>query len=141
MVDVNVVLRGITHPYPDDIDVMLVAPDGRSTILMSDVGGGTSVTGVMVTIDDQALNTFPDAGPLVAGAYQPANYDTTDSFPSVSAPAPNARLARLNGGNPNGEWRLYVVDDEAGYSGEFSGGWDLTLWVQLDDSHRRRDRR
>jgi hypothetical protein len=31
------------------------------------------------------------------------------------------------GGNPNGTWSLYVVDDAAGDIGNFNGGWSLTF--------------
>ena len=137
--DVNVVLHGFTHTFADDVDIMLMAPDGSSTILMSDVGDPSSSTGLSLTIDDQAATPLPDGGPLAAGSFQPANYGGPESFPAVSAPSPSARLARLNGGNPNGEWRLYVVDDEGSFSGELSG-WVLQLWTQREDS-RRRDRR
>jgi subtilisin-like proprotein convertase family protein len=143
--DVNVVLQGLTHAYADDIDVLLVAPDGNSTILMSDVGGNFSPAGITLTFDDQAPNIWPDEAPLVGGTYKPANYGPldVDSFPSVSAPSNQARLARFNGKTPNGEWRLYVVDDEGLDGGAFNGGWSLQLTTERerDSNRRRRDRR
>src|SRR5262249_30351652 len=38
--DVAVSLRGLTHPYESDIDMLLVSPSGDASILMSDACGG-----------------------------------------------------------------------------------------------------
>ncbi len=37
--DVNLELTGLSHTYPDDIDMLLVAPGGENAIVMSDAGG------------------------------------------------------------------------------------------------------
>ena len=37
--DVNVPLTGLSHTYPDDIDMLLVSPGGQNAIFMSDAGG------------------------------------------------------------------------------------------------------
>ena len=42
--DVNVNINGLTHTYPDDIDMLLVSPDGQNAIFMSDAGGGTPLS-------------------------------------------------------------------------------------------------
>ncbi len=141
--DVNVVLRGLSHVHSDDIDVMLVAPDGTSTVLMSDVGGFSGPSGTTLTIDDQAPTPLPDAAPLLAGIFQPANYEPGDSFPSAGTSSPATGLARFEGGSPNGQWKLYVVDDAFPDGGEFSGGWTLELTMEVDqeNNRRRRDRR
>src|SRR5688572_11114513 len=36
---VTVTLSGVTHGYPDDLDIVLVAPNGEKIMLMSDAGG------------------------------------------------------------------------------------------------------
>jgi hypothetical protein len=36
-------------------------------------------------------------------------------------------LSVFNGTNPNGTWKLYVIDDSAGDNGEITGGWTLTI--------------
>ena len=41
---VTVALNGVSHTFPDDIDVLLVGPGGN-LIIMSDVGGSTAITG------------------------------------------------------------------------------------------------
>jgi hypothetical protein len=37
---VRVKLNGLAHNFPSDIDVLLVAPNGKTTMVMSDAGGG-----------------------------------------------------------------------------------------------------
>jgi hypothetical protein len=38
MSKVVVKLNGLSHSYPDDLDLLLVGPDGQSAMLMSDAG-------------------------------------------------------------------------------------------------------
>jgi subtilisin-like proprotein convertase family protein len=130
--DVNVTLRGYNHGFPDNVDVMLVAPDGSSTVLMSDSGGATDASSLTLTFDDQATGTTPDGSTIESGTFKPVNYGAAvDNFPSLGAAPTTVSLAELNGGNPNGEWKLYVVDDTATSVGAFSGGWDLELTAKL----------
>ena len=52
---VQVKLNGVTHSFPDDIDILLVGPGGQNAIIMSDVGGGNpGATNVTLTLDDLA---------------------------------------------------------------------------------------
>src|SRR5205807_7399524 len=68
---VTVTLNQLTHTYPDDIDVLLVAPDGQKSLLMSSVGGVTPVTGITLTLDDAATVSLPQSGRLVTGTFKP----------------------------------------------------------------------
>ena len=105
-------LNGITHTFPDDVDVLLARTSGANLLLMSDVGGGTDVVGVNLTFSDAASGTIPDAGPLVSGTFKPSNIGGGDVFPTP-APAPSAGsvLSVFKGTNPNGLWNLWVDDD------------------------------
>jgi subtilisin-like proprotein convertase family protein len=129
ILDVNVTLKGLTHTYLQDLDVLLVGPGptGRSVVLMSDAGGTSGVSAVNLTLDDQAASPAPQ-GLLASGSYKPTNYDAGDVFP---APAPNTppapALSAFNGTDPNGTWRLMVVDDGSYDSGAIAGGWSLTI--------------
>ncbi len=136
----QVILSDFNHTFPDDVDILLVAPDGTRSIVMSDAGGGNpgashlqlvfSATASTAVPNDTAIS---DAVPL-----RPANYAAgdasgiTDVFPS---PGPGtlqlepADFDVFNGINPNGDWSLYVVDDSAGDSGSILGGWTLVLTV------------
>jgi subtilisin-like proprotein convertase family protein len=137
---VTVTLSGLTHTFPDDIDILLVSPSGRKMIIMSDAGGLNAVTNVTITLDDAAATAIPDSAALTTGTFRPGNYLTVqDAF---AAPAPagpyltpqtggtdtlTSAFTGAAGGNPNGTWSLYVVDDAGGDLGTFSGGWSLTL--------------
>ena len=130
--DVNVVIRQFTHDFPANVDIVLQAPNGSSTILMSDVGAGTDVQDLTVTLDDQSGNTLPSTTVFESGTFKPTDLgDTLDPIPTLSSPPSGALLADLNGSNPNGKWRLYVVDDQGTNTGEISGGWQLELTAQL----------
>lgn len=126
--DVNVQLFGLTHSWPDDIDVLLVGPQGQTLVLISDAGDETEVNNLNLTFDDSAAQALPDGPALASAAYRPANYEVGDSFP---APAPSASgatsLAVFNGTNPNGVWSLYIVDDTEYDDGILNSGWCLNV--------------
>ena len=130
--NVTVTLHALTHPYPGDIDVLLVGPGGRQATLMSDAGAGLGVNNVTLTFDDLASNVLPEFGQIEALAYPPANYagfGTADSFPFPAAPFPytNTSLKVFEGNEANGVWSLYVVDDDIGQAGMIANGWSLTF--------------
>ncbi len=54
---------------------------------------------------------------------------TTNIYTHISAPVPpyGTVAAALNGGNPNGNWYLFVQDDLTFNSGIISNGWMITL--------------
>jgi subtilisin-like proprotein convertase family protein len=126
---VTLTLTGITHTFPDDIDMLLVGPQGQTAVIFSDVGGNIPASGLTITLDDSAPLALLDNGPLVSGTFQPTNVGTADTFPP---PAPASfstasALSIFNGTNPNGTWSLYVVDDTAIDSGSITGGWALNF--------------
>jgi len=143
--DVNVTLRGLTHDGPADLDVMLEAPDGKTTMLMSDACGPTSganpiTTPIDLTFDQSATATLPADSQCTTGTYKPVDDDDdpniivvpADSFPEPApASATTADLSVFNGSEPNGTWNLWVVDDwptdEGAESGQFAGGWSLHI--------------
>lgn len=135
--DVNVVIRNFSHDFPANVDIVLEAPNGASTILMSDVGAGTDVQDLTVTLDDQSGNTLPSTTEFESGTFKPTNLgNTPDLFPNLGSPPTGALLADLNGVNPNGEWRLFVVDDQGMDTGEISGGWKLELTAKVKAKKR-----
>ena len=121
-------LKGLSHTYPDDLDVLLVGPGGQKLLLMSDAGGGGNLTGLTFVFDSAAAGTLANSSQLAAGTFRPSNYGTGDTFAAPAPAGPYAStLTTFNGGNPNGLWTLYVVDDGSGDSGTLSGGWELTI--------------
>jgi len=131
----TVTLTNVTHTFPDDFDILLVSPTGKKVILMSDAGGGFAISGINITFDDSAASFLPDNGQITDGVYRPSNYlnspvDSTSTNDVFAAPAPagpyGSTLADFVGENPNGDWKLYVVDDQTGNVGTV-GGWSLSL--------------
>jgi len=123
---VTATLRGFSHTWPADVDVLVVGPAGQSVVLMSDVGSSIGATNLTFVFDDSgpALGT----GALASGTYRPTNVSTGDSWPSPAPAGPyGTALSAFNGRDPAGVWTLYVVDDTASYAGSISGGWSLTL--------------
>jgi uncharacterized repeat protein (TIGR01451 family) len=127
---VTVTLNGITHGFPDDLDVLLVAPDGRGVILMSDVGGTLDLAGVNLTFDDSASTSLPDSSKINSGTYKPTNFVGGDAFSSAPAGPYGAELASFIGLVPNGEWKLFIMDDGAGDAGSISG-WSLSIQTTI----------
>ncbi len=129
--NLKVTINGISHTNPSDIDILLVSPNGKGLILLSDTGGSTDVSNVDLTFDDAApttVNTF------VTGTYKPtdaAGESNGDTFPPPAPLRPylqfNAPLSNFYGFSPNGEWRLYVVDDSQNNAGTIAGGWSLDI--------------
>ena len=125
---VSVTLNSLSHTFPDDIDILLVAPNGQNLLIMSDVGGDTAATGVTLTLTDSAGSNIPDNGPLVSGTFKPTNFEMGELL-ALPAPAPSGATAFsvFNGSDPNGIWQLYISDDTGGDSGSLAGGWCLNI--------------
>lgn len=128
--NVMVTLRQFIHTYPADVDVLLVGPAGQAVMLMSDAGGGHNVNITMTFADGGA--TLPQTQSLQPIRYAPGNLaDPLDPSDPLPFPAPegpySASLAAFNGADPNGDWKLYVFDDQGGDLGEIAQGWSLNF--------------
>ena len=59
--DLNLTMTGLSHTYPDDIDILLVRPGASANAtVMSDAGGSLDVSAVNLTLDDEAPAPLPD---------------------------------------------------------------------------------
>lgn len=139
--NVTVTLNNIQHAWGRDIDVLLVSPDGRQFIVMSDVGQGNGLDNpATITLSDAGATLLTNqSGPIASGTYKPTNYNDALALDSFEAPAPagpynspmntgSATFASVfNGANPNGTWSLYVMDDASSNTGSISGGWCLEI--------------
>jgi hypothetical protein len=100
-------------------------------LLMSDVGGTTSLNNVTLLFDDAAADSVPNSGPITSGTWKPTNVGVDETF---SSPAPGgpygSALSVFNGQAPNGTWSLYVYDDTNPNSGGIANGWQLTFVTQ-----------
>ncbi|RMD72875.1 MAG: HYR domain-containing protein, partial [Bacteroidetes bacterium] len=93
--DVNVALQ-INHTWVSDMTVSVISPDNQQVVLFSAACG--TADNVDATFDD-AGDPFACSGgtPAIAGVLQPEDY-------------PTQQLATFNGINPNGTWKIRVVD-------------------------------
>lgn len=143
----KVTLTGYSHSYPADVDVLLVSPTGRKFIVMSDAGdtfASEITTPVNWTFEDAAAAALPVSWSTIpaGSSFKPTNHGAGDPF---TAPAPGtpylspgpaggetfaSAFGGAGGGDPNGTWNLYVVDDFSGDQGSITGGWTLTLITQ-----------
>jgi len=135
----TVSVNGFSHTFPDDVDVLLVSPTGRKMIVMSDVGNNANAVNLNITLDDNAASSLPDLDGIASGTFKPTNFDSADTFPAPAPAGPflsaqpvgtdtlTSAFTGAAGGNPNGTWSLYVVDDASNDTGNFSGGWAMKL--------------
>ncbi len=133
--DVDVTLEGVTHSFADDIDLLLVSPSGTGVVLLSDACGDPDLVDVTLTLDDEAGAAIPEAGPCTGGGtFTPSDYagGPVDAFPEPAPSGPHrTSLSAFDGEPPNGLWSVYVVDDNAGDSGEIGG---VTLSITTNPS-------
>jgi subtilisin-like proprotein convertase family protein len=133
--DVDLLLQDFTHKIPEDVDILLSAPDGRRALVMSDTGRTTSVTNIDLTLDDEAATSLPGSG-FDSGVFQPRDISSAGDLPDTfDAPAPaldgSVALSTFDGANPNGTWRLFVVDDSSGDAGDLRA-WALRITTEVD---------
>ncbi|MBX3059023.1 MAG: choice-of-anchor J domain-containing protein [Anaerolineae bacterium] len=133
--DVNVQLVGLSHTWPDDIDILLVGPEGENLVIMSDAGGSADLVNVDLIFDDAAPGPLPDSTQIISGTYQPTDYEPGDTFdPPAPTPSTATTLATFNGTNPNGDWHLYIMDDTGSDLGQLTGGWCLQITAEPTDA-------
>ena len=124
--DVNLILTGVSHTYPDDMDILLVGPGSQNAIVTSDVGGGLPIAGVNLTLDDEAASSLP-VGPITSGSYKPTNNGAGDTFdPPAPTPSGGSALSVFDGTNPNGTWSLFVDDNSGSDVGRIDD-WSLQI--------------
>lgn len=128
-------LNSVNHSCVKDLDILLVAPDNTKTTLMSDVGHSALLpncadinTTVIVNDSGPSFGTsVPGGNPITV---RPSDNDAFghqgDSWSGVGEEFPASNLSTFNGKNPNGQWKLYVVDDSGDDSGSIAG-WSLKV--------------
>jgi len=137
---IEIVLRDFYHEWWGDIDVLLVAPNGKKMVIFSDAWGANNDAGpdnVTLTLSDSAGAIASNGGtpPSNAVTVRPTNHTTGDVFDAPApagpydeaAPAGAATLADFAGIDPNGNWNLYLDDDTGADPGHMDGGWTLRL--------------
>ncbi len=133
---VRVTLNNFTQSFPDDVGIVLVAPNGSALLLQYAAGGDPDVSSISYTIADVG-SVMPNATQLFSSTYKPTNYLGTPAFsspgPGTSYSNPGAAGSSFNLSstfgniNPNGVWSLFVSDFSNMDSGFISGGWTITI--------------
>ena len=133
---VTVTFSNVTHSIFNDIDALLVAPDGNNLTVLSDAANSntfTFATNANLTFSDSGT-ALPGSGAVASGTYLPTGPNGPDTFP---APAPTTSSAQttfagaFTGISPNGTWQLFVVDDTTGDVGTMAGGWSLSITTEV----------
>jgi subtilisin-like proprotein convertase family protein len=105
--DINLTFN-ITHTFDADLTAYLIAPDGTQLTLFSGIGGSAN-NFTNTTLDDQAASSIASASAPFTGAFQPVG-----------------ALATFNGKDPNGTWKLKVVDNARRDTGTLDS-WSLNI--------------
>lgn len=125
--DLNVNLPRVWHQRPSDLEFLLVGPGGQKVLLMSDACGTSVLEDVSLGWDDEADAQMPESG-ACTGRYRPTDFNPGDTLPGDDTGGPYASLlSAFDGTDPNGRWRLYALDDEAGMTGFLTDPFRLEL--------------
>ena len=132
---VSVIISGLTHSRPDDLDFLLVGPDGtRNLLFWSDAGGSGSILNVDITVADAGASPLPDSTAIVDDStYQPADYDVAEvgavyAFNHATTNGTATFASAFNTIDPNGIWTLYAADDTDVAAGSLTS-WSLDIAV------------
>jgi len=141
--DVNLRLKGFKHTCPYDVSVLLVGPQGQKAIMMDRVGSCFDIRDVNLTLDDEAAECLPIRARITSGTYRPTQdssqgrhcdgsimHDVFFPPPALTGPYSTA-LSAFDGTDPNGTWKLYVIDGFPEDIGHFRYGWSLTIRARV----------
>lgn len=118
--DVNVTVN-ITHPWTEDLSLVLISPQGTPVILSTNIGSdGDNYTNTI--FDNEASTSIFSGFPPFTGNF-----------------IPQGDLLRFNGEESYGNWVLKIVDSEAEDIGSLLS-WSLEICgVEVDDNDDDRD--
>lgn len=134
----KVTINGLTENISShDVSVLLVDPNGNELEMMTGAGNVAISTPIdSITFDDSATSLLPQSGSLSSGIFRPTDYSASDfstisggPVPPYPEPAPRGPAtfeSQFGGTNPNGNWKLYIVDSTTGATGSITG-WSLDI--------------
>jgi hypothetical protein len=141
LTQLSVTLNGVTYPYSQDIDALLVGPGGQTLILVANLGpnsgAGAPVSNATVTFDDNGALPTETTPWGSSSSFKPVNFGGFNETWGAPAPAgpygdpetlgTGATLgSQFDGTSPNGTWSLYLITTAAGDgTGAVAGGWCL----------------
>jgi carboxypeptidase family protein len=127
-------------PKPDNIDMLLVGPNGISNLVfMSDAGGDETILSYpfsgTITLSDSGTDPVSDDDELIPGTtYKPGDYGGTESgmefglgafvLNHAATEGSSTFASAFTGIDSTGTWTLYVRDDE----GPDFGVTDISSW-------------
>ena len=118
--DVDVDLGSVVHDRGEDLDLLLVGPQGQTSILMSDACGRVELDGGLGFDDEAAFSLPNEASPLCFAMARPTEYDPGDAFPAPAPAGPHpSLLSAFDYTDPTGDWKLYAVDDDESAQGGY----------------------
>ena len=104
---ISVILRDVNHTFPGDMDVLLVGPNGKSVVLMSDQGSNGRLENVDLTFNDAGAS-LANNNNIGSGTYKPSdndaqsgdtdNFEATDTSRVRALTMPSSELTRMEPG-------------------------------------------
>jgi len=136
--NMRVTLYDVQGLVPNDLDVLLVGPQGQNYVLMAGAGGTQALTDpVTLTFSDVAGQVISNTDPVISGEYEPTSYGAVANFAPPAPSGPYNLPGSTIGGtgtetfmgvfglaNSNGGWSLYVRNNGSS-SGCILGGWGI----------------
>lgn len=144
---VSIGLDGLTHTFADDLDMLLLGPDGvRNLLFLSDSRGTDEFAGVNVDFSDSGAANLADgsiAAPIAAGTYLSTTYDDTETAANFGLSDVDIQYAgsgfasfgsAFAGADGNGAWELLVRDDDFADTGSLTS-WSITISTDTAIAH------
>src|SRR4051794_26247723 len=132
LVDIKITLSGLSHTFPDDLDFLLVGPNGAAFEFWSDAGGNIDIVNGNFTISDSAALSLPDGAAISSGTYRPADFNSVElssnwglaPSTTISHAAPNGSTTLDSAFSATwmsvANWTLYITDDASGDTGSLA---------------------
>lgn len=102
---IELVLTGLTHTHPEDLDIYLISPFGETVEVMTDKGDSVGVVNLNLVFNDTGA---PLPGDLF-GLVDNSTYATEDTTGGM-----NKYIGNSGGTDA---WELVIIDDSAGDQG------------------------
>lgn len=148
---VSVTINGLTHGFVNDVAFILQAPNGRSLLIQSSVADNIlPISNYTYTISDAGAtqfhvnNAFANGGTYKPTAFMAEEFDlpaplnpapaipgTTYDLPGPFAGGTATFSSVFGNANPNGQWKLFIMDFAGGDDGAISGGWSLNITTNV----------
>jgi len=101
---IELVLTGLTHTHPEDLDIFLISPFGETVEVMTDKGDGIAIVNLDLIFNNLGQALPPDGQQLFAGTY-----NTEDA---------NGGMDKYIGNSGGTDaWELVIIDDSEGDQG------------------------